>query len=161
MFSYNQQNSTNQCQSDSPFNPSFETLGLGWPTPLPNQPRPASRQIISRTIWSEWTWTKMIPFCLDAGCPISTLYAPIIFHLLLWHYRCNYGIWLVLHWHVKYETTKLLGGSVVFQKTAREPARKSRETNIMTFLIPQNKHPGITKILDPCKYWTVTIKSFV
>ncbi len=55
-------------QPDSPLALSFETLGLRWAllyqTSLP-------RQIISRTIWSEWTRSRWSPW-LAAGCPLST-----------------------------------------------------------------------------------------
>jgi hypothetical protein len=33
----------------------------------------------------------------------------------------------VLHWHVKYEATKLLEGSMAFQKATCEPAGKTKK----------------------------------
>jgi hypothetical protein len=54
---------------DSPMAFSFETLGLRWASALTDQP--TTPQIISRTIWSEWTRSIWSPWPA-AGCPLST-----------------------------------------------------------------------------------------
>jgi hypothetical protein len=112
------------------------------------------RLIVLKTISS-------LPLWLDAGCPLRTHNLPA---------TRNYGTQLVRHRHVKYEATKLLG---VFYGFIKRPLlsllekQRNRHHDVW-FLIINIQVNGvsivrsvITKIFNPCKYWTVTVQPFI
>ncbi len=92
---------------DGPFNPSFETLGLGWATALPEQPPPPDHL---KNIWSEWTWSRWSPLsCCRMSLEhiVGTQNIPAALSTLcFWFWNLTSNV--LCGWQ---EATKLLEGS--------------------------------------------------
>jgi hypothetical protein len=106
----------------------------------------------------------MIPLLAWCRMSLERIVEPSISQLLSWHYHCNYGTWLVMCWHVTVDMRQqsCWGGSMAFQKATSEPAGKTKKPTSW-HLIPHNYIQAsrvaiissiITKIFNPCKYWT-------
>jgi hypothetical protein len=97
-----------------------------------------SSTIPASPTWSSWEPSDLSGIDQDdpplAWCriPLSVQYS----RNQLWHYHCNYGTWLVLHWSVSYEATNLLGVSIVFQKATSEPAGKVKKLTAWHLMPP-------------------------
>jgi hypothetical protein len=118
-------------------------------------------------LWSSWEPSDLSGLDEDdpplAWCRMSfeRIVGTVISRLFSRHYHCNYGTWLVLHWSVRYKATKM-GVSMVFQEAKVYPLKKQRNWQHGFWCLITNTRANrvgivssvITKIFNPCKYWT-------
>jgi hypothetical protein len=100
--------------------------------------------------------------------PYRTSLPHLIISRTIWSEWTQPRCWLVLHWNVWYEATKLLWGSMVF-KEVMSPIKKQRIRRHVIWCLPTNIRANrvaivssiITKIFNPCKHWTIMIQPSV